>query len=391
MAKSRKDSKGRALRQGESERKDGRYVYRYSDNGGGCVYANTLEKLREKEKQIQRDMLDGINTKLAAHNTLNDLFDMSISAKSLRDSTKHNYIMMWDSNIRLSLGKMKVADITPYNIRRLYAEFESRGLARNTIKLLHVMICSALDIAVEGDMIRKNPAKSVKFGGEVAEKKPLSRQEQESLLNFLNGENIYNIYKPMITIMIGTGLRVSELCGLTWEDIDFKENIIKVNKQLLKHKTAAEQGKSLYIEKTKTESGKRTIPMTEAVRKAFKDQMSLMMMLGRRGFAEVDGYTDFIFITKNNTPFCVTNVNFVLSNIIKAHNKVNEIQLPHFSAHILRHTAATRMAEAGIEPKSLQKILGHSKIDITFDVYVDVDEEHIKSEMQKTESIIKFA
>lgn len=394
MAKTRKDHKGRALYKGEYDRTsvDGRYKYQYSEMGGGVIYAATLEELREKEKQIQKDMLDGIYTKLAATTTLNELFEKDMKAKNyLRESTKHNYVVMWDGNVRDGLGKMKVCNIKSVHIRTFYANLESEGIGHNTIKFLHNMIHSALEVAVQSDLIRKNPAVGVKYGGEVQEKKALTKAEQESLLGFLNGETIYNIYLPMITVMIGTGLRVSELCGLTWNDINFKENTITVNKQLLKTRGKAEDGKTLYVEKPKTESGKRIIPMTLAVHRAFRDQQKLMLMLERKCFTEIDGVTDFIFVTKNHFPFSVANVNASLKNIINAHNKVNALQLPQFSAHILRHTAATRMIESGMSPKAVQTILGHSSIKITMDIYVNLDEQHIQEEMKKAESIIKFA
>ena len=115
-----------------------------------------------------------------------------------------------------------------------------------------------------------------------------------------------------------------------------------------------------------------------------------MLCLERKCFTEVDGITDFIFVTRNHFPFSVANVNAALKNIVNAHNKENELELPHFCAHILRHTAATRMIESGMSPKAVQLILGHSSIKITMDVYVNPDEEHIKEEMKKAESIIRL-
>ncbi len=388
---SRKDSKGFVLRKGETERKDGRYIYRYTEMGGGCIYAHSLTELREKEQELQKDLLDGLFVGKAKSTTLNALFDESMKAKkSLRASTIDNYNLLWNKNIREDFGKMKVADIKKAHIERLYRDFEKKGMHKSTIKNYHMMIRSALDIAVENDLIRKNPANNAKYDGETDERKALTKDEQKSLLDYLEKETIYNIYRPLITVFLGTGLRASELCGLTWKDIDFDKNEISVNHQLLKRKTAAENGKMLYIEKTKTAAGVRTIPMTTAVRNALKDQRELNMQLGRRGFAEIDGYTDFVFITKNHNPYCITNINFLLNNIIKAHNKESELQLPHFSAHILRHTAATRMAESGIEPKTLQTILGHSSIQITMDIYVNLDSGHIADQMQRAESILEY-
>ena len=378
MASSRKDHRGRVLRKGEYDRthSDGRYKYKYSEMGGGVIYAATLEELREKEKQIQKDIMDGICPRLSATTTLNMMFEQDMELKTgLRESTKHNYFTMWDGNVRDSLGKMRVCDIKILHIRKFYANLENEQVGKNTIKFIHNMIRSALELALQCDLIRKNPAVGVKYGGEVKEKKALTRAEQDSLIRFLNQENIYNIYQPMITIMLGTGLRVSELCGLTWEDIDFKNETITVNKQLLKTRGKAEDGKTLYIEKTKTENGMRIVPMTQIVHKAFRDQQKQMLYLNRKCFVEIDGITDFVFVTKNHFPFSVANVNAILKNIIKAHNKVTELQLPQFSSHIMRHSAATRMVESGMSPKAVQTIMGHSSIKITMDIYVNLDNE----------------
>lgn len=394
MASSRKDHRGRVLRKGEYDRTsiDGRYRYQYSEMGGGMIYATTLEELREKEKQLQKDFLDGINSKIASSMTLNALFYREMKTRTnLRESTRFNYLSSWDSMISGNLGKMKVCDIKNLNIRQLYTKMENEGVRKNTIKFIHNMIRFTLDAAVQNDLIRKNPASGVKYGGEVKEKKALTRIEQESLLNFLSGENIYNVYLPMVIIMIGTGLRVSELCGLTWEDIDFKENTINVNKQLLKTRGKAIDGKTLYIERTKTENGTRIIPMTMEVHKAFREQQLLMLNLGRKNFVEVDGISNFIFVTKNHFPFSVTNVNFILKNIVNAHNKVSKLQLPQFCAHVLRHTAATRMIECGMSPKAVQTILGHSSIQITMDIYVNLDGENLQEEMKKMERTSRFA
>ena len=248
-----------------------------------------------------------------------------------------------------------------------------------------------MELAVQNDIIRRNPAVGVKYGGETKERKALTREEQESLLCFLRKSEVYNIYLPMIVIMLGTGLRVSELCGLTWEDIDFKKNTITVSKQLLKVRGKAVDGKTLYIEKTKTENGLRVIPMTQAVHKAFRDQQRIMLHLGKKCFKEIDGITDFIFVTRNHFPFSVANVNAILKNVVNAHNKENDLQIPHFCAHILRHTAATRMIECGMSPKAVQTILGHSSIQITMDIYVNLDEEHVQEEINKANDIFRWA
>jgi integrase len=402
----RRDNRGYTLKAGESQRKDGTYMYRsrrsvgkVKDESGKdkynyevvTIYAKSLEELREKESQIEKSILDKVDIFSAKKITLNDCFGEWVKGRKIRESTRQNYLDLWKANIENSLGEKHITGIKRMHIESLYRDFEKKGFHKATIKMLHLMIRGSLQFAVDNDLLHKNAAAGVEYGGDTNEKKALTREEQRSLLDFLSGENIYSKYKPIITVFLGTGLRVSELCGLCWSDIDFTKNTIRVDHQLLKRKKAAEEGQNtLYIEKTKTESGIRDIPMTEDVKNALLDQKRINDLLGLKVITPIDNYGGFIFVTKSNRPYTVTDVNFILNNIVKAHNKVNDLQLPHFSAHILRHTAATRMAESGINPKALQMILGHSSIKITMDVYVNLDAENIADEMQKAEGMLNY-
>lgn len=400
--KGRRDNKGYTLKAGESQRKDGTYMYRTRKSNGKddngkyvyetiTVYAKSLEELREKESQIEKSLIDKVDIFSAKKITLNDCFKEWVKGRKIRESTRQNYMDLWKGNVEKSIGFKTISGIKRMHIESLYRDLENKGFHKSTTKMIHIMIRGSLQFAVDNDLLHKNVAAGVEYGGETNEKKALTREEQRSLLAFLDGETIYSKYKPLITVFLGTGLRVSELCGLCWSDVDFNKNIIRVDHQLLKRKTAAEEGQNtLYIEKTKTESGIRDIPMTEGVRNALLDQMRINDLLGLKVIKPIDNYGGFIFVTKSNRPYTVTDVNFILGNIVKAHNKANDLQLPRFSAHILRHTAATRMAESGINPKALQMILGHSSIKITMDVYVNLDTESITDEMQKAEGMLSY-
>ena len=189
--KKRTDNKGRILRNGEMQRtEDGRYLYRYTDLTGKkrTVYAVTLAELREKEKQIERDLQDGIDSS-KGNMTLNQLFQIYMETKSdVRKSTRHNYFVVWKNAIENSdLGNMKIAQIKQINIRKFYSELVKSGMAANTIKLYHNLINPALELAVDSDIIRKNPAKDCKkgIGGTKKERIAMTINEQEKLLNFI--------------------------------------------------------------------------------------------------------------------------------------------------------------------------------------------------------------
>ena len=148
----------------------------------------------------------------------------------------------------------------------------------------------------------------------------------------------------------------------------------------------------------KTDSGIRVIPMTQEVQKAFEEQRKINFMLAKDKSIEVDGYSGFVFTAKSGRPLMPYGVNSVLYNIVDAYNK-EEVQkakkehrkaelLPKVSAHVMRHTACTRMAECRMDIKVLQYIMGHAHIDVTMDVYNHLgDRERIEQEIARLDSM----
>lgn len=388
----RKDAKGRVLQNGESQRKDGRYVYQYKDISGKrrSVYSNNLSDLRKQEKKINRDLEDKINT-YKAEITLNEQFDKYISLKTqLRNSTRQNYIDLWNYNLRDNvLGNKRLCDIKKSDILKFYNSLLERGLKYSTIKALNCLLFPCFELAVDDDFIRKNPCKGClgEFNRDPNERIALTRQEQEVLLDFVQRSNVYCNYYPIIVFMIGTAVRCGEAIGLTWDNVDFKHRIINIDHQLIYKKTA--EGYGFYAEKPKTDSGIRAIPMTTDVYMALTKQREMQLSKGYRTVLEVGGYKDFVFSTKHKNPIMPSAVNSFLDNIVRKYNEMENtgIKLPHISAHNLRHTGCTRMAEAGMDPKVLQYIMGHGNMSVTMNVYNHISLERNWKEMEKFEKI----
>ena len=382
--KKRTDNKGRILRTGEMQRsEDQRYIYRYNDLSGKrkTVYALTLAELREKEKKIERDLQDGIDSS-KGNMTLNELFQVYMGTKTeLRESTRCNYLAVWKNAIQESvLGNMKISQIKRIHIQSFYAGLIKQGLSENTIKLYHSLIHPTLELAVDSDIIRKNPSKDCKKGISSTKKErgAMTRKEQKIFLGFIKDSNIYSVYYPMIIFALSTALRVGELTGLRWTDVDFKENVIHVRQQLI-YKNLGD-GCKFHIQDLKTEAGRRDIPLTENARKSLIKQKEFCLLLGK-GIKQqkIDGINDFVFTNTQGKPYATNAINFILNNVVKAYN-TKEIEqarkerrkaelLPHISAHILRHTACTRLAESGLEPKVLQYIMGHTNVAVTLNIY----------------------
>lgn len=405
MATIRKDNKGRNLRDGESQRKDLRYQYRYTDNTGKrCViYDWDLAELRKREQLIRRDMEDKINTN-GSKITFNQQFKKYIDTKSrLALSTMNNYIDMWENHIKESfLGNMKLCDIVKSDILRFYNGLVKKGYKNGTIQLFQNIIYPCLQLAVDDNIIRTNPAKDCmkEFSkNDATKKEALSIHEQSVLLDFLSRNDMYRIYLPMITFMLSTSCRCGETIGMTWNDIDMKNKLISVNHQLIYKKV--DEGVKFYINTPKTESGVRTIPMTSGLQDQLKKQREYQVMLGIDRSFSVDGYKDFVFTTKGGKPIQPNCVNRILNNIVKTYNAEEVIKakkehrkaslLPKISAHTLRHTGCTRMAESGIDIKTLQYIMGHATLSMTMDIYNHIDTTRVINEMQKVEGMFKIS
>ncbi len=381
------DTANRELQKGESQRKDGSYMFRYTDSHGvrKAVYDSDLYELREKEARILRDLESGIGA--GRNMTLNDQFERYMRLKSnICRSTYNNQYSLWEQHVKKRLGEQKICEIRKSDILALYASLSSDdGLKNSSIQRVHHLLNPCFDLAVDDDLIRKNPCKGCVKGypSDTREKYALSISEQRWFLEFIRDSASFRRYYPLFGLMLETGMRRGEAVGLTWSDVDWEKNSIHINHQLQYGRIDGTL--RLYADSPKTDAGIREIPLTEYAGYLLQQQRELRV--ARYSFVTIDGYTDFIFSTKNHTPYIPSNLNSVLAAIVRAFNKENtRRQLPHITAHILRHTACTRMAEAGMDPKVLQYVMGHSTIAMTMNVYNHTSEERIQKEMHRLDS-----
>ncbi|MBP5606995.1 MAG: site-specific integrase [Lachnospiraceae bacterium] len=399
----KRDNKGRILKTGESQRSDGRYMYRYKDERTGqrvTIYEMDLAELRNKEREIQRAIEEGLNTTAEAKKAnLNTLFEQYMTIIQIEDSTRVSYNGLWERHVRNTIGRMKVIDIRPSHIKAFYADMTRNGYAWGTLKIIHGILCPLFTSAMEDDIILKNPAQGNLngFGVKPKEREALSVAEQEKLLSFVKGSSWYYKHLPLITVMIGTACRVGEISGLTWDDLDLQDGEIKITHQLVYRNFG--EGCRFYKETPKTDAGIRSIPMSRAVRQALNEQRKQQLILGIDRSYEVDGLKGFVFTSKSGAPLAPNAINNVLKNIVDSSNKLEEelaeaerrkpCLIPHISAHILRHTGCTRMAEAGMDPKVLQYIMGHADISVTMGIYNHVSgKERVLKEMAKLDAVI---
>lgn len=414
MSEKRRDSQKRLLKDNESQLKDGRYMYRYKDADGSrkCVYSWRLVSsdpypkgkrkdisLREKEEQINRDIADGI---IVAGNvmTVNDLVDMYLrTKKSIGNTTKNTYNSLYDAHVRNSfLGNKQVNNVKKSNVLELYGDLSGKGLNNGTLHNIQHILFPAFELAVDDNMIRKNPCKSAlkEYPYDAKGKRnALSREEQQRFLEFVKEDKIFSKYYPLIVLILGTGLRRGEALGLTWNDIDLKSRTLKVTHQL-----SYENVKGKYrfgIKDTKSEAGHRTIPLANEVVAQLQYLKTVTYFTGSK--IVVDGYNKFVFLNSRQNNLMIPRQ--FSDSLMLASAKYNEWEtlnarkenrepeyLPEITSHVLRHTACTRMAEAGMDLKVIQVIMGHSNVELTMNIYNHVDFTRISTEMDKVEAAL---
>ena len=409
MAKAKRKDKSRVvLRTGEIQRKDGTYQYSWTDKNKKrrYVYARTLDNLREKEEQIAKDISDGIKAE-ARYTTLNELYALWKDLKrGLKDNTFENYKYMYETFVRNQIGDKRISMLKKSDIKRFYNYLaDERGLKPATIDNIHTVLHQVLDMAVDDDYIRNNPSNNVlkelkqSHIFKTEKRRGLTRPEQELFLSYLKDTPSVQNWYPVFAVMVGTGLRVGELTGLRWCDVDIEEGTIDVNHTLVYYDHRTSEGKRgcyFNVNTPKTEAGNRQVPMLDFVKEAFLMEKERQDMLDVHCEAMVDGYTDFIFINRFGQPQHQSTLNKAIRRIIRDCNDEQflkddnpKVLLPHFSCHSLRHTFTTRMCEAGVNVKVIQDTLGHKDISTTLNIYTDVTKELRQSEFEGLDSYFK--
>lgn len=390
MAGKRRLDKNRVtLRKGECYRSDGRYSFRWCTRDGKrhYIYAKTLDELRRKEMELTVDQFDGIRTD-KQHTTVNDMFELWCELKrGLKHNTFQNYKYMYNNFVRNSFGKLRVASVKKSDVKKFYNNLaDEKILQISTIDAVHNILHQVFALAVDDNYIRQNPTdemlkelkKSHNF--QVTKRKALTVPEQELFIRFLKTNAKYKHWYPVFATMLGTGMRVGEITGLRWCDLDFKENLIHVNHTLVYYDKGDNNGCSFAINSTKTPASFRTIPMLASVKEALLMEKAYQEEVGISCSAKVDGYTNFIFVNRFGNTQHQGTLNKAIRRIIRDCNDAvllkatddNPVLLPPFSCHSLRHTFTTRLCEEGVNVKVIQDVLGHSDFKTTMDIYADV-------------------
>lgn len=391
---SRKDAKGKALRKGEHYRStDGRYSYIYTDPLGKkkTIYAKTLVELREKENQLVRDQLDGLDIYVAGSADVNFLFERYISTKSeLRSSTYSNYMYFWNTFVRNTFGLKTIKDVKYSDVLFFYTDLIQRGkLNINTLQNINTILYPSFQLAVRDDIIRKNPVAGVyaevkrRNGGPRKTRRAMTIEQQRAFMRFVAESKVFYPWYPFFVFLLGTGCRIGEAIGLRWDDVDLEKRLIHINHNMTYYPRADDSYKCEFrVTKPKTEAGNRIIPMMQPVYDVLKGEYERQL---EEGFCEeyIDGFTNFVFINRCGSPHNPKTVNRAIKRIVSAHNaeevvkakkeKREAVIIPDISCHIFRHTFASRFCENETNIKVIQEVMGHADVSTTMNIYAEAN------------------
>lgn len=394
MSEIRRDSKGRKLATGESQDKDGRYRYKYNDSFGKrkSVYSWRLTEsdpypkgkrkdisLREKEKVIEKALCDAVSTN-GGDMTVLELVQRYISQKrGVKHNTQANYNFVINVIKKEEFGAKRIDTIKLSDAKAWLIKLQDDGRGYSSIHSIRGVVRPAFQMAVDDDLIRKNPFEfqlATVVVNDSVTREAITRKQQREFLRFIKEDKHFCKYYDGIYILFNTGLRVSEFVGLTINDIEFDKQRIKIDHQLQRTRNMEYE-----ILTPKTENGERYVPMKEDVADCFR------RIIQNRKHPKIepmiDGYSGFLFLDKNDMPMVALHWEKYFQHIREKYNSIYKVQMPCITPHVCRHTFCSNMAKSGMNPKTLQYIMGHSDIGVTLNTYTHLQFEDALEEMKK--------
>lgn len=393
----RRDSKHRVLRAGESMRADGKYQFKYHIAGKPhFVYSWKLEptdklpagkkpclSLRELEKQIGYDLESQLDP-MKRNITVNELVERYLSTKTgAKHSTVANYNFVKNILKKEEFSEAKIADVQTSDAKLFLIKMQSDGKGYSTVKSVRGVLRPAFQMAVDDDILNKNPFEFQLAGVVVNDshtRTAITREQMRQFLKFVHDDNCYCKYYEVVYILFHTGMRISEFCGLTLKDIDLKNRIVNIDHQL--QRTSDMQ---YVIESTKTNAGTRKLPITEEVAKCFQAIIEDREPQQREKM--IDGYAGFLFYDKDNNPLVAMHWEHRFNHMVQRYNDIYRIQIPNITPHVCRHTYCSNMAKSGMNPKTLQYLMGHSDIGVTLNTYTHLGLEDAEDELKRMEDL----
>lgn len=378
-----KSLSGKELGKGISQRKeDGLYIARFTNRFGkrqvisDKTYNGVQKKLREA---IVAD--DKAINVVSTNMTLDEWYEkwMDTCKKNCRNNTKETYARHY-KRVKKALGWRKLNKLNLVVMQDAINELRTDNERKNSKKILVDM----LEKAVASDLITKNVAKQITTEITKEEKKPrrvLTVKETKIFLTEAEDTFYYNLF----VVALETGMRIGELSGLQWEDIDYKNKVVHVRHSMTYFSNA--EGKYVFeLHPTKTNKGLRDIPLTSKAIAALRQQYFMKQTLVNSGKEPLEEFENLVFVTKNNRPTTQFLVTECIEGVMRRIHKNNpDLVFEKFTPHCFRHTFATRWLEAGVPIKTVSAMLGHSQLQLTTDLYMHVTQDSLFKGLEQFE------
>lgn len=371
-----KSLKGKELGRGIGQRKDGIYYGAFMNRFGKreYVYERSISKLQKKLREAIYNNDRMLNV-VKKDTILNDFFDVWIETMTshCRSTTIRTYKTQY-AQVRDMLGFRKMQQINNFAVQEALNSLPTVSSKRH----VRALLSNIFKCAIQNDLMIRNPTLGIKIREDETEnneKQVLSDSDVKLLLDTI-GDNQFRI---IVVLGLGTGMRIGEILGLTWDCVDFDNNMISVEKTLT---YLPNNGNAIYeFHNPKTKNGTRKIPMSKDVKLALLKQKMWSNKVNTH-FDPKPGFEDLVVKTKTNQPIHETNVRKTIQYYIRKINEANPgTNFKYFTPHCMRHTFATNCIEKGMKPKVLQKILGHGSLQMTMDLYCHVREKTMTDEM----------
>lgn len=398
MAGQRRDKKNRVLRRGESIRWDGKYQFKYHVNGKAYfVYSWRLVptdplpagkkpclSLRELEKQIGYDLDKGMDP-TGRSMTVSELVNRYVTTKvGVKPTTKAGYGTVQKFLDKNEFGGRKIGTIRTSDAKLFLIKLQQEeGKSYSSIHTIRGVLRPAFQLAVDDDILMKNPfdfqLANVLVNDSVT-REAITKEQMNSFLKFIKDDNVYWKYYDVVYILFHTGMRISEFCGLTISDIDLENGIVNIDHQLLR-----DSASNKYIQSTKTNAGTRKLPIREDVKECFKRIIENRPKVKYEKM--IDGYAGFLCLDKEGEPLVAMHWEGRFSHMVGRYNSIFRVQMPKITPHVCRHTYCSIQAKAGMNPKTLQYLMGHSEIGVTLNTYTHLGLEDAAEEMKRMQKL----
>ncbi len=279
-----------------------------------------------------------------------------------------------------SIGQIKTSDAKLFLIK-----LQSDGKGHSTVKTVRGVLRPAFQMAVDDDVLHKNPF-AFELAGVVVNdsvtREAITKEQMNKFLKFIHDDRLYCKYYEVVYILFHTGMRISEFCGLTIGDVDLDNKIVNIDYQLQR------TSKMEYIiESTKTNAGTRKLPITDDVADMFR------AIIEDRPSPKVEkminGYSGFLFLDEKGMPFVAMHWQHRFNHMVGRYNDIYRVQIPNITPHVCRHTYCSNQAKSGMNPKTLQYLMGHSDISVTMNVYTHVGLDDAEEELRRMEEFRK--